>query len=217
MTSGRKQLVSILLFTPGIIFLNPPAVAQACTPTVYLFRHAEDQNGLTDAGNRHAALYWDMLEQYQSIFPTCPVTRVLATYDKKPWGEQGTTNPLNTAQPLADKCCNGNVEMKLVTSSPNPQTFPLFETIAESVNGGLAPAGGGLPHGRLFYALQGTLNSGGSVAIFWTQEGMKDVSKALNVPPIDIAAGTETARLSWPGRLRSSINEFSWTGSSYVK
>jgi hypothetical protein len=62
--------------------------------------------------------------------------------------------------------------------------------------------------------LQQTLNAEGSVAIFWTQQGMPDVSEQLGEPPVDINGDPA---LSWPGRLRSSVNRFSWTGNSYVK
>jgi hypothetical protein len=91
-----------LLFAFGIFFLNPPALAQACAPTVYLFRHAEDgTGGLTNPGKEHAKLYPDMLLQYQSFYLDCPVKRVLATYDGKyPDGRQGTNNPRETAKRL---------------------------------------------------------------------------------------------------------------------
>ena len=87
MTCRSNELFSILLSVFGIFLLNPPAQAQACAPTVYLFRHAEDEAtkvALTEAGKKHAALYPEMLLQYQSIFSDCPVKRVLAMYDHNP-------------------------------------------------------------------------------------------------------------------------------------
>jgi hypothetical protein len=134
MTCRGNELFSILLFAFGIFLLNPPAQAQACTPTVYLFRHAEDQTSstghpeLTAAGKKHAALYPEMVSQYQSIFSDCPIKRVLAMYDHNPNGSAGTTNPFKTAEPLAKHCCGGNVEMKLIDSLSN--VYPLYETIA---------------------------------------------------------------------------------------
>jgi hypothetical protein len=94
MTCRSNELFSILLFASSIFFLNPPAQAQACTPIVYLFRHAEDEARrveLTNAG-KHAALYPEMLLQYQSIFSDCPIKRVLAMYDINSNGTPGTTN-----------------------------------------------------------------------------------------------------------------------------
>ena len=212
MTCRNNKLFSILLFASSIFFLNPPAQAQACTPTVYLFRHAEDLSvgvGLTDAGKQHAELYPQMLLQYQSA--ECPLKRVLAMYDKNPDMSDGTTNPRKTAEPLARRCCGGNVEMEIKDALGNG--YFLYERVTIP-NGGLAPAGPGL-FGRIFYALQATLNSQGSVAIFWTQQGIGDVSQALGVPTVLIGSPSDPA-LSWPGRLRSSVNIFNWTGSSYV-
>jgi len=219
MTCRSNELFSILLSVFGIFLLNPPAQAQACAPTVYLFRHAEDEAtkvALTEAGKKHAALYPEMLLQYQSIFSDCPVKRVLAMYDHNPDTTPGTTNPRDTAEPLAKQCCGGNVEMSLIDRLSNK--YFLYEKISSSPDGGLASDGPGRL-ARLFYALQPTLNSEGSVAIFWTQEGIPDVSQALNVPPVYIpenAPPPADPALSWPGRLRSSVNKFSWTGNNYV-
>jgi hypothetical protein len=106
MTCRGNELFFILLFTSGIFFLNPPARAQACTPTVFLFRHAEDTTNketklpeLTAAGTKHAALYPEMVSQYLSMISDCPIKRVLAMYDHNPNGSKGTTNPFKTAEP----------------------------------------------------------------------------------------------------------------------
>jgi hypothetical protein len=211
MTRRNDKLLSILLFASGIFLLNPVAQAQTCTPTVYLFRHAEDIDGsfptqLTPEGIKHAQLYPSMLEHFQTT--QCPLKRVLAMYDVKPDGNPGTTNPRNTAEPLA-RCCGGKADMSI---SYLGVTYFLYET-RDIAKGGLAAAGSGM-HGRIFYALQETLNSQGSVAIFWTQQGMPDVSVALGVPPVNI---NNDAALSWPGRLRSSVNILLWDGNNYVK
>ena len=219
MTCRRNELFFILLSVFGTFFFISPTQAQVCTPTVYLFRHAEDEAtrvALTEAGKKHAALYPEMLLQYQSILADCPVKRVLAMYDHNPNTTPGTTNPRDTAEPLAQQCCGGNVEMSLI--DPSSKKYFLYETINSSPDGALAPDGAGRLS-RLFYALQPTLNSEGSVAIFWTQEGIPDVSKALNVPPIYIpkdASPPADPALSWPGRLRSSVNKFRWSENNYV-
>jgi hypothetical protein len=212
-----NKLFSIFLFAFCVFLHHTPAQAQACTPSVYLFRHAEDVSvgvGLTPAGKQHAELYPQMLSQYQSVIPECPVKRVLAMYDFNPDGTKGTTNPRDTAEPLARACCGSNVEMQIKDTLGN--MYPLFETISSKADGGLAPASPG-SFGRIFYALQGTLNSQGSVAIFWTQQGMGDVSQALGVAPVFIPnSNNPDPALSWPGKLRSSVNTFTWTGTNYV-
>jgi hypothetical protein len=219
MTCGSKQWFFILLSVFGIFLFDSPAQAQTCTPTVYLFRHAEDEAtkvALTEAGKKHAVLYPEMLLQYQITSSDCPVKRVLAMYDHNPDATPGTTNPRDTAEPLAKQCCGGNVEMSLIDRAS--KKYFLYEKINSSPDGGLASDGFGRL-ARIFYALQPTLNSESSVAIFWTQEGLPDVSQALNVPPIYIprnVAPPADPALSWPGRLRSSVNKFSWTGNSYV-
>jgi hypothetical protein len=140
-------------------------------------------------------------------------------YDHNPNGSKGTTNPFKTAEPLAKHYCGGNVEMKLIDSLSN--VYPLFETIASRSDGALAPDTPG-DHGRIFYFLQGTLNHQGSVAIFWTKQGIPDVTQALGVPPVFLPPGVppdsdkSDLALSWPGRLRSSVSKFTWTGNSYV-
>jgi hypothetical protein len=212
-----------LLVASSIFFLNPPTQAQACTPTVFLFRHAEDQTNkktnlpeLTPAGEEHAALYPEMVSQDLSTTSDCPIKRVLAMYNLNTDGSKGTTNPQKTAEPLAKHCCGSEPEMYLADIFGNK--FFLYELISSSPNGGLAPEAIGF-FGRIFYALQATLNSEASVAIFWTQKGIPDVSQALGVPPVlipGVPPDNPSASLSWPGRLRSSVNKFTWTGNGYV-
>jgi hypothetical protein len=104
-------------------------------------------------------------------------------YDHNPDTTPGTTNPRDTAEPLAKQCCGGNVEMSIIDRFSNK--YFLYEKINSSPDGGLASDGLGRLS-RIFYALQPTLNSQSSITIFWTQEGMPDVSQALNVLPIYI-------------------------------
>lgn len=76
-----------------------------CTPVVYAFRHAEDVNGppttLTPIGKEHAALYIEMINELQTTQNYCPVDAVYAVNPVKPDGAIGTTNPYDTALPLA--------------------------------------------------------------------------------------------------------------------
>jgi hypothetical protein len=99
MTSRNNKLFSILLFALGVFFSNT-AQAQSCQPVLYLFRHAEDVNtALTSVGNRHADLYPSMVRRLEeSSFNHCPVARVFAMWNRN---GAGTTNPFNTALPLA--------------------------------------------------------------------------------------------------------------------
>jgi hypothetical protein len=113
----------------GILFSN--AAQAQCKPTLYLFRHAEDVDRkqsppplpspvapatglpeLTSVGATHAKLYPDvpnqpgtgMISQLQTALDLCPVMRVFAMWDrqKSPTSDPlGTTNPYNTALPLA--------------------------------------------------------------------------------------------------------------------
>jgi hypothetical protein len=228
MTCRSNELFSILLIASSIFILNPPAQAQACTPTVFLFRHAEDTTNketnlpeLTPIGKRHAALYPEMVSGYLSMISDCPIKRVLAMYDHNPNGNKGTTNPFKTAEPLAKHCCGSTYEPEMFITDLFGNKYFLYETIASRPDGGLAPEAIGF-FGRIFYALQPTLNSQGSVAIFWTKQGIPDVSQALGVPPVFLPPGVppdsdkSDLALSWPGRLRSSVSQFTWTGNSYV-
>jgi hypothetical protein len=114
MTCRIKQLLSISLFALGIFYSNA-AQAQSCTPTLYLFRHAEDVDhdkpppdqptGLTAVGRTHANLYPMMINQLETVLGAqspCPLQRVFAMWDRKVGTEvRGTPNPYQTALLLA--------------------------------------------------------------------------------------------------------------------
>jgi hypothetical protein len=145
MTCHIKQLLSISLFALGIflsnaafgIFFSNAAQAQ-CTPTLYLFRHAEDVDnekpppnqpaGLTAVGTTHAMLYADMenrpgmISQLQNTLGLCPVQRVFAMWNRPgATGDfTGTTNPYKTALPLAQS----------LTNHPPPSTLCPFDPAA---------------------------------------------------------------------------------------
>lgn len=219
MTIFRLTKLKILLLGSAVFPFTNITAAYACTSVVYLFRHAEDTPSgppaLTAVGEQHAKLYPSMVKSYQSRYDICPVHRVYAMYDHNVNGSKGTTNPYNTAKYLAANI--GGVKMDIETT--DGQKFHLYEKIASSPDGGLAPAVGYGPKSRLFYAMQGILNYNGSVAIFWTQQGMPDVSTALGVAPVFYKPTEENPEgdpaFSWPGRLRSSVNIFNWSGVDY--
>jgi hypothetical protein len=215
----KKIAQALLLSCPTFVFSNINS-AEACTPVVYLFRHAEDVSngtGLTAVGEQHAALYPSMVAQYQLRYNICRVNRVYAMYDKNADSSPGTTNPFNTAKYLAANV--GGVQMDVLRA--DGKRYHLYEKIDSSPDGGLAATGeAAYPNSRLFYAMQGVLNHQGSVAIFWTQQGMPDVSRALGVTPVYYPTPGNPLpdgdpAFSWPGRLRASVNIFRWSGVSY--
>jgi hypothetical protein len=60
-TRKYTLIYSLLFFCGSLLSFISSASAQACTPVVYAFRHAEDLeapgNGLTLVGQQHAFLY----------------------------------------------------------------------------------------------------------------------------------------------------------------
>jgi hypothetical protein len=69
MVTRKYTLIYSLLFLCGsLLSFISSAAAQACTPVVYAFRHAEDLeapgNGLTSAGQQHAFLYPAMVADF---------------------------------------------------------------------------------------------------------------------------------------------------------
>ena len=273
MTCRTDKLLSVLLFAPGIFFFsNTLAQAQACTPVLYLFRHAEDKvvnrkNVLTDSGMKHAKLYPDMIELLEKTYLTspatlCPVQRVFAMWDRQlsDTDIRGTTNPFYTALPLAQK-----VKIPPTSSPvcPPPTTTPpltgytpemcfqddgypmpgthkyyLCEHINEDPNdpntcennAGIDPKEPDRPHRNALLAYSGDTNSHfysyllayfqvnptSSVAIFYTSQGMPDVSQALGAPPIVVGDPDPNVR-GWPGLLRNSVNIFTFDGNTFVK
>jgi hypothetical protein len=117
MTLHTKQLLSLSLFALGI-FISNAEQAQSCTPTLYLFRHAEDvpdvfPTRLTPAGQKHASLYPAMIDQLAGTLGHCDVKRVFATWDRN---KTGTTNPYYTALPLAQA---KGLQVEMTFEDPN--------------------------------------------------------------------------------------------------
>ena len=112
----RKTIQGILFSTVILLGYSVEGQAQvpaACTPVVYVFRHAEDHGGLkkvgppwgllTWIGQRHAQLYPQMVADFAATSGHCPLTRVYASSPSLTGQNQinGATNAFCTARPLA--------------------------------------------------------------------------------------------------------------------
>lgn len=191
----RMSLSACAWLVAGLAALQTSAaLAQACTPVVYMFRHAEDTNPpnppgpiftLTPTGKAHAALYPALIGDFQAAHNYCAVAKVYATTkaDKpSPCGTQCTsaTNAFDTAAPLA-QAVMATAPITVVGG------MQLYEYLG---NGNSAPANPdyGTPVARALRAdLVATANGGKSSAIFWTSQGMHVLGGAIigatsNVP-----------------------------------
>ena len=203
------------------LFFSSTAAAALCTPVVYAFRHAEDQDrDLTKVGDRHANLFPSMLWSFGAAHDYCPVGYVYSMYNIRADGHPGTNNPLQTAEPLANVACytraiyfNDSPDKQCSGSGFEPSMAllngrNLYEhlgatTVEKNANGATgpqlleelikrAPAGGGL-----------------SSAIFWTSEGLHDLGKAI-APGTDIPVKTDT--FSPP---RNAVYAFVFNGTGF--
>src|SRR5215469_13962659 len=124
--NARHTSAYCLSLVAGLLslFSSAKATAQSfpCTPVVYAFRHAEDNEtvpgvlpSLTAVGDQHANLYPEMISDFEQTQGYCPVGWVYSMYDTKPDGNPGTTNPYSTAAPLAQVACN-NIWLGIVFS-----------------------------------------------------------------------------------------------------
>ena len=121
MTRKHTLIYSLLIFCSLFSFASPSASYAACTPVVYAFRHAEDEGksvkafpclpgstvncttALTPVGKEHADLYNEMITNFEMIHDYCAVKYVYSVNPILPGGfAGGTTNPFETARPLAD-------------------------------------------------------------------------------------------------------------------
>jgi hypothetical protein len=182
MTSHIKQLL-ISLFALGIFYSNA-AQAQFCTPTIYLFRHAEDQNGLTSVGRTHANLYPMMINQLQITATACAVQRVFAMWDRN---GHGTENPYYTALPLAQAVGGMSYVPEMYVTDMDNHKYYLCEypmdPPCEQEPGFDRNA---LSNSSLYSYLSAYFqkHTDASVAIFYTSQGMPAVSGVLGVFPV---------------------------------
>lgn len=172
-----------------------------CTPVVYAFRHAEDVNGpptaLTPIGTEHADLYIEMITSLEVTQNYCPVATVYAVNPIKPDGSVGTTNPYFTARPLANIVMNMEPIIKVAD-----------QRLGEFLENGEATL--------LLSAIKNDLTNNGSVAIFWTSQGIPKLAEILNAesripaaptPPRNAAyvfQWVETSRSLTPWRPEST-------------
>ena len=106
MTRIYRLIFSLLCFSGSLLWHVSSASAQACTPVVYAFRHAEDfGTNLTLVGREHASLYPSMVAGIETSHTYCPVGYVYSMFEINPDGTNGTSNPFETAQPLASFVC----------------------------------------------------------------------------------------------------------------
>lgn len=161
----------------GLVALDAPA--QACTPVVYVFRHAEDTNppnppgpifALTPTGQAHAALYPAMIGGLQAASGFCPLAKVYATTKVEKQAPCGTacasaTNAFDTAAPTATAVMssapittvNGDQLYEYLGNGNDMPSNPSYTTPIASA---------------LRTELIATANTGKSSAIFWTSQGM---------------------------------------------
>jgi hypothetical protein len=207
----------------GVALLTTVTVQaqMACQPTVYLLRHAEDFDDcgskypkcLTPAGVAHSNRYPAMLQTFESTVGLCPIKRVFAMYDTKPDGAGGTHNPIDTAAPLATELGLGAPEMFITASDGNKYYFYENIELGERPNKRNALFGSVLFDylNGYFQTEQYSSTKGASIAIFYTRQGMPDVSTALQIPLHQAPADRV---VNWPGEQRSSVNIAYWYNSA---
>jgi hypothetical protein len=156
----------------GLLLVSTECAAQvsagsSCTPVVYAFRHAEDVNGpppkLTDEGDQHAQLYPSMIYDFQFSHNYCPVGFVYSMYDRNPNTDPGTTNPYETAAPLALRACD-NLYSAIVVEAGIFAPYPVNPDDCGSHELQPPISGGSFPHmalrdGNQLYEYLGTVKA----------------------------------------------------------
>lgn len=176
-----KMACSVLLFCGAAAIASS---AQQCNPVAYLFRHAEELDGiqkkwpfqvtLATSGQAHAQLYIEMMSKFQQQSPSCPVKAVYALNPRNFDGGNGTSNPYWTAEPLAQMAQNTQD-----STLANTNAIITVEVMGDSLK--LTQY---LNHGegqQFVDDIKATLNNQQSVAIFWSSEGMCAVADRLGV------------------------------------
>jgi hypothetical protein len=202
MVPRKYALIYSLLFLWGsLLSFIPSANAQACTPVVYAFRHAEDSGtNLTLVGRQHADLYPAMVDRFGAEGNYCPVGFVYSMYEINPDGGAGTNNPFQTAQPLADSACINRVLPKCILetmhvgdcigtlcsgSATQPSTAlvtggRLYEYLgAAKAELGTPRAGRSATPSELRDELKSNAVRGLSSAIFWSSQGLNVLGQAI--------------------------------------
>jgi hypothetical protein len=181
--------------TCAVAQTTAPLPTYPCQPVAYLFRHAEDkdnENDLTPAGYRHADIYPDMIENFERRWGYCPVARVYSEYYKLPAGNDGTYNPWKTAIPLAaDKNTGENPATPIVDVSPDPnvQHWYLYEYLQSKNSPDVH--NNATVENYLIADMTAKLNNGGSVAVYWTSQGMYNFSHFFGETIINPTTNTD--------------------------
>jgi hypothetical protein len=176
-----KPLPSLAAAVAATLLALPAtdALAQACTPVVYVFRHAEDTNppnppgpifALTPTGKAHAALYPAMVNDFQAANGFCPVAKVYATTKvekQQPCGSAcaSATNAFDTGAPLAQSVMGAAP----ITVAGGNQ---LYEYLGNGNDAPASPNYSTPTASALRAELLAAANGGKSSAIFWTSQGM---------------------------------------------
>lgn len=163
-----------------------------------------DENTRAPEGSQHAALYPGMIKSFRDKLGYCPILRVFAMARKNspktvrdPNGV-GTTNPFFTAKPLANaaelevQCLFFNTNCTAYYEGEIPTTYDpitstdlnvIEEPNVRQVNDILYEF---LPYREtrddLREMVKGAVESGWSVAFFWTSEGFNEVAEVLGDP-----------------------------------
>jgi hypothetical protein len=232
-TDWKNALIySLVCLCGSLLAFISSLPAQACTPVVYAFRHAEDleapSNGLTLVGQQHAFLYPAMVADFGAANDYCPVAFVYSTYDINPDKGQGTNNPYETARPLAVAACYNfpNVSSQsLATCNFFPRTAlenggKLYEYLGASKSEQGTPLAGISATGpQLLNELIDKVQTGGvSVAIFWTSQGLNILGQAIvpgftGIPGCSkLPATDECKKLKAP---RNAAYVFAFNGSGF--
>lgn len=220
-----KSVLLVSAALGSVIFALP---AKACTPVVYMFRHAEDYpspgpNDLTPVGYKHAFLYLNSIyrDRYGNILFSgmigdlqykndyCNISTVLSMYNVNPNGTPGTSNPYKTAIPTASTTTQSDPEMDISRRIPNTLNYknywvyeypvcPLDKDPQQNCQNNGALYD---TSNRLRGALLTEMAENQSVAIFFTRQGMPSLASAIwgGSPPVPIAGTSD---------FRSSVNVF---------
>jgi hypothetical protein len=188
---SKSCLTAFALIAVAAVSLATQASA-ACTPAVYVFRHAEDvssdkpieprpclpgstvmcYSALTELGMRHANLYLEMISNFRIKEEICPVTAVYAVSpikppdDINPYEIPGTANPYDTATPLA----------KTLMDVRSP-LYTMGDLKLDEFLGNVTPE-------LMKSTLLDHTKKGQSVAVFWTSQGLQELGRALGTSVI---------------------------------
>jgi len=184
----RTSGCALALFSSLVLVASS---ALACTPAVFLFRHAEDTNPpsplifhLTPTGEFHALMYRFMVPAFADGTKYCEVKTVYAaTTVDKPDHSKSATNSFFTAQPLAKQIMNKDPIIKMglpcQKADEDKEKCRLYEYMGNGINAPSAPNYDTDVAKALRAALLASANNNESSAIFWTSQGMHVMGGAI--------------------------------------